>query len=199
MADRTGKTFERTVSEWLKEHMGYTKTRRRSPVKGKIADRHYDVDIHAVKFSQIAHFVFRAGIFLALISFFTAISPKAWPEATQFIEAIFTAVGGRVTEAGAAGTVVGIAALVLGLWAKKQSIKHAWVECKDLKGKVKRAVVQKLAASVDDVRNSEEAKWYPDIVMIFSRNGFDADALNFAKEHNIQCYEQTGDTFDRVL
>ena len=56
------------------------------------------------------------------------------------------------------GVVLGVAAFALGMAGKKKSRDDTWVECKELKTTVKRAHVQKLAASVDDVRAFREAK-----------------------------------------
>jgi len=44
MPQPKGMSLEREFAEWMKSHLGYTKTRLRLPVKGKVADRSYEVD-----------------------------------------------------------------------------------------------------------------------------------------------------------
>ena len=63
---------------------------------------------------------------------------------------------------------------------------------------VKRAQVQKLASSVQDVRNDPSAKWKPDLVVLVAGSDFDADALNFAREHEFVTYRRDGDEFKLV-
>lgn len=75
---------------------------------------------------------------------------------------------------------------------------YAWVECKDTRSNVKRAQVQKLAAAVKDVEDNRDAKWRPDVVVLVAGSDFDADALNFAHEHNFACYRRSDGGFDRV-
>jgi hypothetical protein len=94
--------------------------------------------------------------------------------------------------------IAGVIGFIIAYKAKDRTTTHAWVECKDAKASVKRAVIQKLAKSVEDVRNSTDAKWYPDQVIVASSSRFDHDALALAEEEGIICYEKTEDGFEEV-
>jgi hypothetical protein len=173
----------------MKSKLGYSKTRRRVPVKGKIADRAYEVDVHGEKSNPLAQAAFLGGIILAIVAVLMLFAPSMISGLKSYIES--TVARFIPSLAGGSFLVVGVIAIVLGYLGREKSITHAWVECKDLKRNVKRAHVQKLAASVKDVRDLEEAKWKPTEVMIVSGTDFDSDALAFAREHKFTCYRRS--------
>lgn len=66
--------------------------------------------------------------------------------------------------------------------------------------KIKRTHVTKLVESARDARDAAEAsieKWYPDMLMLVSNNGFDVDAIGMADKYCIYCVK-AGKTFDFV-
>lgn len=70
--------------------------------------------------------------------------------------------------------------------------KHLWVECKALKGRVKRHHVNKLVGYAREVYKAwDERKetWYPHMLMIVSKTDFDIDAKGLANEHDVYCVE----------
>lgn len=198
MKEPKGMSLEREFSVWMKSHLGYTKTKLRLPVKGKIADRAYEVDIYAEKYSRMWDTLQRLGIIILILSGFTYFFPLY--RETQALRRLMEDLVGQISPAwvGSAVFIVGIAALLLAYAGKRKITMYAWVECKDTKTNVKRASVQKLAMSVQDVRDNITAKWKPDVVILVSGTDFDADALNFAREHRFICYRRSGSTFEEV-
>ena len=91
--------------------------------------------------------------------------------------------------------IIGVLGIILGYWGNKKQTKHAWVECKNLSTNVKRDHIFKLNSAVKDVMKANNKTWKPDIVIMVSGKGFDIDALNFARSHNITCYQQEGKKF----
>ena len=193
---RRGVRLERQFAEWMKSDLGYNSTRQRVPVTGKVSDRSYEVDIRAEKFSRAWELARRLGIFLIGLAIITYILPTEMEPVRNLMVTIVASF--HPAWAGSAVLVVGSAAVVIAYLGKRRATRFAWVECKDTISNVKRAQIQKLISSVKDVRDSEDAKWKPDVVIMVAGSDFDADALNFAREDNIVCYRRSGDFFEEV-
>ena len=87
---------------------------------------------------------------------------------------------------------------ILGIYGKRNRTEHTWVECKEHKTKVMRLDIVKLKEAAADVNKLESPKWTPDIIIMVSKTGFDADAINFAREFDIDLYQREGNTFEYV-
>lgn len=196
MAEAKGMSLEREFAEWMKSDLGYTKTRLRVPVKGKIADRAYEVDIHAERYNHMWEVARRLGIAGLILSLLIIFLPLQMREVHQLLENLVRSFVPQLS--GSALLILSVVSIVLGIRGKERAMTHAWVECKDTRTNVKRAQVQKLAASVKDVEDNRDAKWKPDIVILVSGSDFDADALNFAREHDFVCYRRSEKGFERV-
>ena len=57
----------------------------------------------------------------------------------------------------------------------------------------------KLANTATDIRASSRVRWKPHELWYASRSGYDIDALNFARQHNIRCFEAISSTDFREL
>jgi hypothetical protein len=196
MPETKGMSLEREFAQWMTSHLGYTSTRLRIPVKGKVADRAYEVDIYGEKYVlmwEVARRLGIAGLILSLLIFFL---PLQMREVHQFLEILVANFVPQLS--GAALLILSIGSIVIGIRGKERAITYAWVECKDTRTNVKRAQVQKLAASVEDVEDNGDAKWKPDVVMLVSGSDFDADALNFCREHDFVCYRRSNKGFEIV-
>jgi len=189
-----GKKLEREFAEWMKSDLGYSKTYLRVPVKGKVSERSYEVDIHAVKHSKLMNAFWSVGIALLLLAVYAH-----YAEDTQ-IENLAARIVRTIVpdQAGNALWILGIFGLILGLLGRSKTKVHAWVECKNQKSNVKRHQIQKLISSVKDVRDLEEPKWQPKRVLFVSGTDFDADALNFAREYGVTCYRRKPEGFELV-
>lgn len=195
MAEAKGIGLEREFAKYMESKLGYTNTKLRQPIKGKIAERNYEVDIYAEQYSEKWNYVFKLGILIIILSILALTVPEL-KSVNEFMENMVKNFSPGL--AGYGAVVVGVAAAVIGYIARKKEIKYAWVECKDLSSNVKRAHIQKLIASVEDVRKYEDVKWKPDEVIVVSGKDFDADALNFADEHEFLCYKRTAHGFTLV-
>ena len=63
-----------------------------------------------------------------------------------------------------------------------------WVECKNLKTPVKRNHINSLIRKAQDLRKGYQEKfedWCADILVVFSKSGFDIDAIKIADEYSI--------------
>ena len=119
---KKGVKLEERIASWL-SRLGY-EVITRDLVRGKVAKRPYEVDVHAFK--------------------------------KRFLRGRF----------------------------------DVWVECKDIKGNIKRTHITKLVESARDVREGGEegiSEWWPDILMIVATSGFDIDAIRLADKYGIYC------------
>lgn len=191
-----GLSLERAFAEWMKKELGYTSVWLRVPVKGRVADRAYEVDIHGEKYSFFWDRMMRFGFFGLGVAVLAYLLPAEFHPVRRAMEAAVARLDPALV--GHALLVVGGAATAVGFLGRKRAMTHAWVECKDTKTNVKRAQIQKLAAAVQDVRENEKAKWRPDVVILVAGSNFDADALNFAGEHGFLTYRRDGTGFEEV-
>jgi hypothetical protein len=190
-----GSELEQAFGGWMKQKLRYTRTEFRVPVKGKIADRAYEVDIKAEKYDPLWDNMRLLGAALIVLAMLSALLPQL----RSLRHSIEHAVGTMVPSLAPYGLVIlGAIATVLGFQGKRRSVTRAWVECKDTKTRVKREQVQKLASSVEDVCADSAGKWKPDRVVLVAGSGFDPDALNFAREHGFVTYQRDGDEFKLV-
>lgn len=196
MSEARGAILERTFAEWMKSARGYSRTKLRVPVKGEIADRHYEVDVHGEKFSPVWDLLRIVGIVFLVLALLVILAPREMRDVHKWLEGVVASFAPEL--AGYALLIFGIGRFVLGYLGKQRATPHAWVECKDQRGNVKRAQVQKLIATVEAVRNNSQAKWKPDVVILVSGTDFDADAPNFAREHRFTCYRRPGNGFEKV-
>ena len=189
-----GKSLEREFAKWMKSDLGYSKTYFRTPVKGKVSERSYEVDIHAVKHSKLMNAISIAGVVLAVLALYAYYADDARIKnlAARIIHVL------SPDHASNALGILGVVGALLGLCGKSKTKVHAWVECKNQKSNVKRHQVQKLISSVRDVRALEESKWQPKRVLLVSGTDFDADALNFAREYGVTCYRRKPEGFELV-
>lgn len=189
-----GSELEQAFGSWMKRKLRYTRTEFRVPVKGRIADRAYEVDIKAEKFDERWDYARRLGVTLLALALL-AVFPTMRPVRQVMEQAIGTFVPSLAPYA---LFLIGAIATVLGFQGRHRFITHAWVECKDTKTRVKREQVQKLASSVEDVCADSTGKWKPDRIMLVAGSGFDPDALNFAREHAFITYQRDGEEFKLV-
>ncbi len=191
-----GMSLEREFSEFMVRRLGYDSVKLRVPVTGRVAQRNYEVDVKGMKYERRWEPLTRVGIFLLLVAIATLLLPKEFRAVSTFFEGLIGGINPSL--AAYAMFIVGALAIVLAYAGKRQSEVFAWVECKDRQSNVKRAQVQKLISSSEDVIENEGAKWKPSILIMVSGSDFDEDALNFAEEHDIQCFRRKGKSFEEI-
>ena len=189
-----GRELEDSFADWAEEKYDFEIAELRELINGAVSARPYEVDIHALKARTEYLYLKRAGIALMLLSGLLLLG--FIPDIREYLEDIVRTISPEnVPLSVFLPFSIGFFAYYFG---NKKKEKHYWIECKNLKSKVNRAHVQKLHSSVDDVRNNEQAPWYPDKVFLVSGNGFDKDALAHADEFEIKCFERHGKKFIRV-
>lgn len=77
--------------------------------------------------------------------------------------------------------------------------EYSWVECKDLSRPVSQEDILKLDAVLREVRASAAAKWKPARVLVVAgANGFESDAVEFARSLGVECYRRTTSGFEHA-
>lgn len=174
-AYKKGLDFENEVANYMIEVLQYDDVQVRPRVSGKTSDRGYEIDVLAkikdkggIMFRKIAIFVFFISVAMFLLSVF---------EILDFGYIYISC-------------LIALVSIVYVFLGKKLSAKYAWIECKNLKTKVKRNQIFELTNKFKDYNNLKEKKWNITSLMFFSSSGYDSDAKEFAKEHKIICFEQ---------
>lgn len=185
-----GSKLEQQVAEWLRRR-GYS-ARTNQHVRGEEAVRPYEVDVQATLRDRRWQRILLAALATVAVAVFISFSSA--PEARQAATAINqTAASFSPGLAGSGVFLLGTVAAIVALIGLQRSTRRVWVECKDLKVRVKREHVNKLQGSVSDVRKLRSdglgSKWKPTSVMLVSRSGFDQDAIAVARANKIECYE----------
>jgi len=191
-----GEELEQHFAEWMKRKLRYTQVVFRHQVKGRVADRPYEVDIKARKFDARWEAARLLGVALVVLAALSAYLP----ELRGVRYAIEQAVGSLVPSLASSGLfVLGVVAFIIGIKGRDRSVTHTWVECKNTKAPVKREHVMKLAAYIEDVEADRDAKWRPDrVFFVAGEAGFDQDALNFTREHGFVAYQRDGEEYKEV-
>lgn len=191
-----GTRLETEFAKFMSASLGYRRTNLRSHVKGRVANRGYEVDIHGVRYP----FVWDAFRFLGLYGLFLGFVGLIFPQDFEPMFSSLASVVAVIDPSLAPYTILifmGLA-FAIGLIGKRRSTVNAWVECKDRKTRVKRADVQKLVMSVKDVRDLKQSDWFPDRIVMVSTAGFDVDALSVARDHGVVCYAPSSDGYAEV-
>ena len=191
-----GAELEVAFASWMESNLGYTSTNRNVLINGKASKRPYEVDVHGEIYSRFWRVLHVGGIAMLLLAIATAIWPRDLVEVHRAVEISVSSIVPEATGWGLA--MVSMMAFVIGFIGKRKASTHAWVECKNRQGSVKRADMEKLKGAVHDVNENPRADWKPRRVIMVSGSRFDVDALGIARTHGIDCYERAGDGFQRV-
>lgn len=188
MTLKPGERFEREFASWMVGVLHHRRVRTRIHVPGRVANRPYEVDIWGEKHGGPWRSVRAVGVLLLLVCLSTVAFPERFSEIVQWVqrEHLWAAV---VVDRFAV-VLAGLFLAVGGHLLARLTTRRVWVECKDRKTNIKRADVQKLHASVEDVRQAGDRSRMPDDVILVSSAGFDIDALAFAREYGYECYEK---------
>ncbi len=194
-----GRELEEAFERWIRSTGRYFATQRNVRAFGEVAHRPYEVDVLGVRYSLRGQIATRAGAVLL-----TASAWVGWlPGKLVWVDGVVEWLGRwtHLVPPGSNHVLVGVLSFFVLAFGISRRKRYCWIECKNQKTPVKRWQVQKLHASVIDVRKyggRDEARWTPREVTFVSRSGFDADALALATEYDIDCYERSGDGFVRV-
>ncbi len=97
------------------------------------------------------------------------------------------------------GLFSGILSVVFAYFIRKKGIKlyrkNALVECKNLKGKANINHISKSIREMEDYKKSGDTSYNFEYHYFVSSNGYIDNAIKYALEHGIICYEKKNDVF----
>ncbi|MDI1436837.1 hypothetical protein [Polyangium sorediatum] len=196
MSRKKGQALERAFAAWMVSALHYTTTVQREFVKGEVATRPYEVDVHGERYRRYWYALRVVGMLLFVLGMATIFMPHKFTLVTHAAEGIVAKIWPSAASSGI--LILALVALFVGEFGRKRSTHHAWVECKNRKTAVKRFDIEKLRGAVEDVRKNETASWKPDEVIVVSAAGFDDDAIALADEYGFVCYQRISYGFERV-
>src|ERR687884_1195752 len=124
-----GREFEQEVAFWLKQSFGCSAAQCNERVLITQNARPYECDVHATKGSALGQTLRKvAGVIFLIALFALLLKYLGVPVLLHAILLILLSLG----------------CFVLSLFIKGQREQHVWVECKNLKGNVKRDQINKL-------------------------------------------------------
>lgn len=193
MARNTGKDFESAFANWMRRRFGFS-CELREQVKGRVAVRGWECDIHGVQHSEL----WRWTGWAAVAALVLGVASTFFPDLLGDVRGSYEDAGHQVEQIigpsvkGLGVLIVGLLVLAVAWVGAKRARRHVWVECKSGKATIKRTDIIKLTEAAEDVRAFEGAPWRPDELWFATRSDYDADALNFAKERGVRCFRATG-------
>lgn len=195
-ARKDGRQLEREFASFLESSLGYTSTKQRVAVPGYVADRSWEIDVFAEKYSRIWDAVRYIGFACLVLTVVAWIFPVELRDVNRTMVRAISLVDRSLSSS--APFIFGVFAFAASFIGKVRTEKRAWAECKSLKSGFKRDHVQKVAGVVKDVRALNGSRYKPHSIYCVSGTYFDQDALNFARENGFTCYQKKGDSFEVV-
>ena len=200
MGRNSGKKFEVAFERFMVTNLGIRETYRNELVNGKVAARPFECDIHGVSYSQswrllryVALVVLIVGVIVIFLPGLFGDTAESIKDAGHQVEVAIQSSTGYSFE-GLGVALLGVVLLTFAMFGKRHTTRHIWVECKDRKTTIKRTDIFKLTSGADDVRANEQAKWRPDALWFATSSTFDVDALNFAREAGVRCFQVESST-----
>ncbi|MGC4068909.1 MAG: hypothetical protein QM784_30550 [Polyangiaceae bacterium] len=180
-----------------------TDTKLNELVKGKVATRPWECDIHGVCHSVAWKIVRYVSIAVLVVGGAAILLPEYFGDTTSSVQgagkelesAVSSATGYSIEGFGL--VIIGIVTIITSAVGAKRSARHVWVECKDRKTPIKRTDIIKVVEAVEDVRANDQSAWIPNEIWFAATSSFDVDATNFAQEKGVRCvramYSNEGD------
>ena len=154
----------------------------------------YEFDVYATRKDPRSIRVALVGAGLYVLAM--AIALFQWNRAEDLLEDAVSLIDPAL--GGSALILVGVVGFALALYNIKKLESMAFVECKDLKGKVGRPLISQVAGRMQEFGNPEKRKAGREAWMVVSSSGFTRHALEAASVHGILCYEGKDRTFKRI-
>lgn len=185
-----GIALEEDFARWLKEEEAYDSARTRKHVKGEGRSLPDEVDVHAKKYtarSKQLHALGQWFFFMSLICFgLLAVDPEGAAQALAFL-------GGPASLPSTLFTI-GALGFAAGMYGKKRDAEHAYVECKNWKGRVGKSELLAFAQVAGGLPGEAGKRR----AVFVSYNGFTRSAKDVARSAGVECYRGWGSRFEKV-
>ena len=179
-----GRELETEFSVFLKRELGWQKVRVGAHLPGKMNRKGAAIDVIGEKLSEKGkRYHTRAINFLIITGglFVLAIIWNLMDWGNGGIGLLIYAI------------IAGIVAVIFLKRSDEFNKENAWVECKNLKSKVNINHVDKSLRELKDYRESGDKEYKFEYHYFVSASGFVENALKYAIENNVICYEKISD------
>lgn len=186
-----GLELEIQFAEFIKEEMGYEKTKIRFQVKQANNSRGANVDVIGQKLNENGKKLNRIGTTYIIVCFFPIIF-SIIIGLTDSVDNILVPVfffGGITLN------VLGIIVLIISSYL---NIENAWVECKNLKTKVNIGHVGKMINEIKSYKQTKDTQYKFKEFFFVSASGFVDNAIELAISNNINCYVVEDEKFKKI-
>ncbi len=184
-----GKKLENEFCVFMKKELNWTKARVGAHMTGNLNAKGTSIDVlgerldeRGKKFKNVALFVLIFSLLMLVYGFIWLINDWDNNGIGFMIFSLMLMLGGFV--------FIG--------QSEKYNKENAWVECKNLKGKVNINQIDKSIRELNDYRNSGNKDYKFEYHYFVSASGYIENALKYAVEKGLICYEKSGDTFKKV-
>ncbi len=181
-------TFEEELRRHMLEDLGFQSVIRKEWVEGTAAEHGHDCDLHGIKHPRNWAILQRLGAILMALAFLAFLIPGV----SQLLSQVGEGVAGSLAPelAGSGLLALGGGSWLLAIAGRRRWPRHVWVECINRKVPVKQAEVLKLVNAVQDATAFQGRAWTPHEIWFASgHSGFEPQALELAREHNVRCFE----------
>lgn len=175
-----GNELEKEFAKYMVKELGYSNYHIQYSVKGKLNPKGTAVDIIGIKRGENSKrlenmsFAFRI-IFLMLI-----IPSAILMIAGEFNVSIFLLFA----------SIISIVISIRNKNLAESSYEHGWVECKNLKTRANFNQISKMLREYKDYINTGDKELKITELFFVSTNGFVDNALKYAKDERVNCYEK---------
>jgi len=189
-----GRNLENEFSLFMRHELGWKKTRVGAHMAGKLNRKGTSIDVIGERPDERGRRLHNLSLIYLLVGFMLLAigSMDVFLELDLFgdfyISEIFILLA----------VIFIFGALFTILVSVKLSKENAWVECKNLKGKVNINQIDKSIRELKDYKASGDKEYKFEYHYFVSANGYVENALKYAIEHGLICYEKSGDTFKKV-
>lgn len=181
-----GAEWEREFSKYMTDELEYNDCIMNTTVKGALSTNEYEVDIIGKKLSDKGESYNNVGVFLIVLAIIV-IGLELFFDVVIFVDNAMYILGGLF--------IVGFVFLQL---AKDHEWEYSWVECKNHQKPIDKKAFSLLKSNVEDYHNSKDKKFDFKNKILVSKSGFTKNAIRFAEEYNIECYDKCSGSIQKT-
>lgn len=181
-----GREFEKKFAQFMKDELGWDKVRVGAHMPGRDNAKGTSIDVCGERLDELG------------MKYRQRSTPWAWG---SIVLAVFSVIWwwNDLGENGIgffifSGTSF-LASRIFIYLAELNHKKHAWVECKNLKGRVNINHISKMIRELKDFKASKNDEYKFNDLYFASSNGYVENALKMAMDNGIVCYTKKGRTF----
>ncbi len=183
-----GKELEEEFSKFMKKKLGWSTTRVGSHLAGRDNRKGTSVDIVGNRLNQLGMAFKKAFKVYALAFVVLIVIGMIYGYSKNFKDGVTS----TIFYTGLIFEIAGVGALIFSNIYNRES---ALVECKNLKGKANINHISKTLRELEDYKKSGDKEHKFKHHYFVSTNGYVENALRYAQEHGITCYEKENGKF----